>query len=329
MKKVLIGLLFIITLFSTSCTFGGGSVTTFRNNDIEKETIDTIKVLDDKVLESIKDNDVDKVLDISSKSIKNDSAKLKELLKNINESAKDRSFDYKDRYYCKVNKVGKYNFTIGTLEDDPFYIKVDALSTDVFVSLIKSNSKINDYMLSLIYIKEQGEWKLNTFYFGDYSYQGMNASELYKEAKSLNSKGYTVPAGLYLSLSSRLLRPAPFLQYKEESEIVSYGKNLQDSIKKNYGFPKKLESASEIEIYGLDVQCVKEGLLPVIKYTTNTELINENAVKKEANVIDKEVINLYPGMKETFKFFLYEAYSEPPVDPKIKYNCYRTVVNHN
>ncbi|MBC8060085.1 MAG: hypothetical protein H7Y18_05405 [Clostridiaceae bacterium] len=141
-----------------------------------------------------------------------------------------------------------------------------------------------------------------------------------------DTKGYKVPAMLYLVLSNKLLRPAPFLQYKKESEITNYSKKLSNSLKKDYGFPKKLENTNNISIYGLDVQCVQEGLIAVIKYTTNTEMSNEKEIEKEANGINKEVTNLYLGMKENFKFFMYDAYSEPPIDIKKSYKCYRTIV---
>jgi hypothetical protein len=49
-------------------------------------------------------------------------------------------------------------------------------------------------------------------------------------------------------------------------------------------------------------------------------------LKKEANDINKDVTSQYLGMKENFKFILYEAYSEPPVDPKTTYKYYRTKV---
>lgn len=328
MKKVLLVLLIIVTVFVTSCSagIGGGSAVTYRDNEIDKQTADSVKALDDKVLEDIKSNDSDKILEFSGDSIKKDSAKFKELVKNINEKVKDKSFEYEVRYYCKVNKVGKYTFTVGTSEDDPYYIKIDAPGKDVFISLIKSNSNLDDYLLSLIYTKEQGKWKLCTFYVGEYSCSGMGVNNLYQKAEQLEDKGYTIPAGLYLSLTNQLLNPAPFIEYKKASEINSYSKKVLSNLNNKYTFPKKLESVKNIEVYSLDIQYVKQGLIPVIKYTTSTNLSDENKIRQEANDMNNEVISLYPGMKENFKYFLYEAYSEPPIDSKKMYNCYRTVV---
>ena len=319
-------MLIIFTVFITSCSGGAGSVKTYHNDEIDKESLDSVKILDDKILESIKNNNADNILEISSESFEENSKNIKEIISSINQSVNVKSFDYKDRYYCKVNKVGKYSFAIGTLQDESFNIKLNAVSKDIFVSLIKSNSNSIDYILSLVYIKEQGEWKLMTLNCGEYSYYGMNAIDLYEKAKSLDTKGYKVPAGFYIRLYGKLLHPVPILQYKKESEITDYSKRFIDSTKNDYTFPKKLENTDNVELYGFDVKYVKDELIPVVKYTTNMELSNKEAIEKEANEINNEVTSQYPGMKENFKLFLYEAYSEPPIDPKKTYNCYRTGV---
>ena len=58
----------------------------------------------------------------------------------------------------------------------------------------KSNSNKHDYLLATVYVKEQSEWKLNRFALKDYSYDGMNAIDLYEKAKSLDAQGYKIPA---------------------------------------------------------------------------------------------------------------------------------------
>lgn len=327
MRKGLFTLFIIFTVFITSCSTGAGVTQVKYNSEIDKEILESVKILDDKVLESVKNRDADKILEISSEAFKKDSGKLNELLDNINKSVKDKSFDYQARYYCKVNKIGDYNFTINDLKDDPFCITVDAMSPDIFVSLIKSTSNSDDSLVTLIYIKEQGEWKLRTLYFGDYSLNGMNAIDLYEKAKSLEAEGYKIPANIYAGVSNRLLRPASFLQYKKESEIKDYSKKLYESIKNEYTFPQKLKNTDNVEIYAFDVKYIADkGIVPIIKYTTGIKLSNKKEIEKEANDINDEVNSLYPGMKKNFKSFLYEAYSEPPADSKKTYNCYRTEV---
>ena len=198
----------------------------------------------------------------------------------------------------------------------------------MFVSLIKTNSKSDDYMLALVYIKEQDQWKLQTLHCGSYSFDEMNAVDLYEKAKSTDSQGYKVPAAIYLKLSKIVLNPAPFIQYKKENEINDYAKQLSEYFKKNNNFPEELKNSNNIEIYGFDVKYVNgTGIAPFIKYVTNTELSNKETIEKEANDINSNVTTQYPGMKENFDTFMYEAYSEPPIDENKTYADYRTAVN--
>jgi len=327
MRKILLSLLIIFTVCISGCSVGAGTVVTYHNNDIDQKILDEIKTLDDKVLGSIKNNQADKILEFCSETYKKDWKNHCAIIDSIHSSSKGMSFDYKNRYYCKVEKVGNHSFSVETLKDDPFNIKLDAVSKDIFVSLIKTNSNIEDYMLSLIYIKENGKWKLNTMYFGGYSYDGMNAFDLYNKAKLLDEKGDKMPSYIYLKSADRLLQPAPFLRYKKEKEIFNYFVKVCDSVKKAYAFPKKLENTRNITIQKFDVRyVVNEGIMPVIEYKTGIELSKDKEIKEEANNMNEEVMSLFSGMKENFKFVMYETTSEPTADPKAPRTRLWTVV---
>lgn len=331
MKKALLILFTIFTLILSSCSnvvgLTGASVENITHDkDINKKILDSIKTLDDQVLDDIKNNNQDKILEISSDEFKKNSANSKDLFDNISKLVKDKSFEYQDRYYCESSKIGKVNFPINT-KDNLFTINLEAISKEMFISLIKSNSKTDDYILALIYVKEQDQWKLQTLHCGSYSFEGMNAVDLYEKAKSIDSQGYKVPAAIYLNLSKTILSPAPFIRYKKENEINDYNKQLFDYFKNNNHFPEELKNFNNIKIYGFDVKYVNgSGIVPFIKYVTNTELSNKEAIQKEANDINSDVIGQYSGMKENFNNFIYEAYSESPVDPNKTYKDYRTLV---
>jgi len=335
MKKILLSLFLIFTLFITSCSTGGGvtgvgAVTITQNNGINKEILDSGKSLDDQVLDDLKNNNLDKILEISSEEFKQKSSTNKEWFEELQKYTKDKPFDNPDRYYCEINKVGKYNFAIKDLKDDLFSINLDAIGNEMFISLFKTKSQKDDFIVLLIYIKEQGKWKLNTLSGVQYSYDGMNAIDLYEKAKSLEAQGYAVPANIYMGLCSKILRPAPFIQYKKESEINDYGKKLNQSITDKYAFPEKLKNTNNVELYGFRVEYTKnDGIIPVVRYVTSIGLDSSDKKEKlgkEANDMNKEVTDKYPGLKANFKYVLYEAYSEPPIDPKKTYPDYRTGV---
>ncbi len=329
MRKVLLSLFIIFAMIMTSCSLssaGVGAAIIDHNDSIDKQVLDSIKVLDDKVIDGMKNNNSDEILGIGSEEFKSKASNINELLANNNGVFKDQSFEYKDRYYCKVKSIGKYDVTVSDSKDGLFYITVEAVSKDIFVSLLKSTSNKDDILITSIYIKENNEWKLQTLYFGNYSYDGMNAIDLYEKAKLLESQGSTVSADIYMELCNKVLRPAPFIQYKKESEITDYGKKLNQSLNENYTFPERLKD-SNVEMYGFRVEYTKDvGIVPVVRYVTSIELDKKDSLEKEANDMNKEVTDKYQGLKENFKYVLYEAYSEPPTDPKKTYHDYRTGV---
>jgi preprotein translocase subunit SecG len=325
MKKVLFSLsLFIIFIvFITSCA-GVHHEEMYHNDKIDKQILDSVKVIDDEVLDDIKNDNQNRLNKLGSEAFKNEPLSSNELLDTMSKQVKDKSFDYQDRYYFVSKKIGNSKFTMNISKDQ--YITLEATNSDIFVSLRKSNSNKHDYLLATVYVKEQGEWKLDRFALKDYSYDGMNAIDLYEKAKSLNAQGYKIPALTYGVLSAVTLHPASFLHYQKENEITDFYKKLADDVKNAHLFPQKLKNSNNLEIYSVTVRNDVEGVIPVIRYVTGIELSNKEAIEKEANDINDEVNSLYPGMKESFKQLIYEAYSEEPVDSKKTYNYYRTTV---
>lgn len=327
MRKVLFALLVMCLLLMAACSTGAGTFITYHNNEIDKEILNDIETLDNEVINCIKNNNSDGLVEIFSEDLKKEAGDVEKLISKVIEPFKEKAFSHVDRYYSQVKKLGNYDFTIATFEDDPFYINItDAKSNDVFVSLIRSDSKVNDCLLSLIYIKEKNVWKLRNLSIGDYSVNNMTAIDFYEDAVSLESKGQKIPATLYMITANKLLRPAPFLQYKKENDIADYQKKLFENVSKEYVFPQKLSEHSGVEIYGFDIRILNEGAIPVIKYLTQIDENDGAGTEKEAREINKEVSNLYPGLNENFKILLYEAYYEPPIDSQKTYKCYRTVV---
>lgn len=298
-----------------------------RNEGIDNTIRDEIEKLDRIVIDSLKNLDKDALIGISSPLFTDNTVDLDGFLSMINQAIGSTSFDYKEKYYCKQQKVGQYTATVSSLsEDDPFFVTVDVDSPEVYVSLMKSDSGIIDYMLTNVYIKEDGDWKLISLYCGEYSYHGMTVVDLYKKAKELDESGHQLPALMYAGLYSNMLRPAPHVQYKIEGEIKAFSKQIYEDVSQSYTFPQKLDGGNGVEIYGIELIVVKDDFIPMIKYITNTGTDDAANSEKEAHDIHAETMSKLEGVKECFDIFLYRAFSEPPIDPSKQYPCYTTVV---
>lgn len=311
----------------TACSVGTGATLTTRNEGIDNTIQDEIEKLDRIVIDSLKNLDKDTLVGISSPLFTDSTADLDGFLSMINQAIGSASFDYEEKYYCKQQKEGQYTATVSSLsEDDPFFVTVDVDSPEVYVSLMKSDSDIVDYMLTNVYVNEDGDWKLISMYCGEYSLHDMTVVDLYKKAKELDESGHQLPALMYAGLYSNMLRPGPHVQYKIEGEIKEFTNRLYNEVNDRYTFPQKLDRGNEVEIVGIELIVVKDEFVPMIKYITNTSIDNAASSKKEAHDIHAEAMRTYGGLDECFETFLYRAFSEPPTDPSKQYPCYTTVV---
>lgn len=292
MKKIyfVVTMVTIISLL-TSCISTGtgiGVSTTNRKSDIDGLVKNEIDNLNKKVINSINTNNINELLEITSKDFKNNSDGLKEFLSKINGSKHSLEFKVIDEYHSTLKKVGNYNFTITTLEEDnPFFINnISAPSDEIYIVLMSTDDKINKFLMSLVYVKEKEKWRLFLLSFGDYAYQGLNAIEYFQKAKQLKIKGDNISAFVYMNLASKLLRPSNILQYKKENEFIKFHDELSKEVINKYKFPIELGSIeSKPNIFNISVTNTMDGVLPIVMYKSNINLDNTEEIEEEANKI--------------------------------------------
>ncbi|PKM85932.1 MAG: hypothetical protein CVU87_13810 [Firmicutes bacterium HGW-Firmicutes-12] len=330
MKKILLLFLSItITILLTSCnSFGGGATITFHNSEIDEVLKEDFNTINKRIVDSIIDDCPEVMLEMASDDIKKTSGTIKEFYSQLKNSKHKIDFKIMDEYYVKISKIGDYNITIETFQDDSFYVNnIKAVSDEMYVGLFTTDDKITGYLLTLIYIKENGNWKLYSVNCGDYTYQGLSAIDYFQKAKTLYDKEYKIPAYLYMNLGTKLLRPAVFLQYKKQSEFDEFYKKLCNDLNKSLIFPIEMNNViSNPGIWNFNSSNTIEGIVPIIIYKSNIGLSNEIGLKDEANEMKLSIDKLLPGISESFEYICFQAYSEYPKDPNKQYPNFGTVL---
>lgn len=301
-----------------------------KDDDIASPILDEMKRLEDIILESLKTNNENLIVDISCSELKQNTANLKSFATQINQFIGKSKVDSFARYHCTIDTTKNIGSQIiDVTGENEFILHFGELTGEVCVSLLKLEFKGNEKLISSILTKEDDGWQLYMIYFNNYSYYGMNAIDLYNKSKALAEEGSIVPAVLIMSACSNVLRPAPFLQYNGQMEIMDFYKDLMSKVQKEYTLPKEIKtSTGSVELYGLNIEMTTKGFMPDIRYVTQLDLgkDNEANLKKEANEIHNDVMGMFNGLEENFDVFLYRAYSELPIDPQKKYNGYGTVI---
>jgi hypothetical protein len=201
----------------------------------------------------------------------------------------EKEFEQYQDYHCVCGGGGNMPCVILPKTDYDFQISIQRVSDEMFLSLLDTQ-EFNQLLLSIIYVKQDDNWKVYLCYIGSFRIAEKNAVQWYEDALPYYNQGYLTSAGFRLGMAISCLNPAPFLKYQQENEIVELAKKDQAEINSKYSFPIQL---SDIEsnpvIYSIKPQFVQQDIIPVVWYVTSTRLKDVNSLKEEAKNALKEV----------------------------------------
>ncbi|MEI8011099.1 MAG: hypothetical protein WCI27_01270 [Candidatus Omnitrophota bacterium] len=331
--QILTHVFLLFFLVACASCGGGGSAVSLHNDEINAELKTAIQSLTRKITESIKNNDSSVLLDLFTDEVRNQAGidvNLKNAFQQLNHLFKDATFKTDDEYSITVNSWGKFHPVISSETQEPFSLTLDGKGNKVYVSLLSAKNDFKDFMLVLVFINIKDEWRVSSFNFGVYKIAGKSAVNWANEARQLFDQGYFVPAILRLQVLQECLRPAPFIQYAKEGEILALRNKIQGDIVQKYKFPVRITNVVTVpEIYFVAPQFVRNELWPLVKYKTSLSLSDTVALKKEVDAMTPELELLFPGITKESKGIAYQAFSEAPADPKKQYQYYGLVVDLN
>lgn len=321
--------LLLTVVFCTSCVTVSSNISIhYKNEEIEQDLLDEIKVLDDMFIKSITTNDLSTLNEMLSSEMQQFFESNESALASFNDMLNGSEYSYFDRYYLKTNTTGKDTNVAMFSENNEYVITINS-KCEAFVSIILVPHGCIDTLLFIVYERSNDGWIVTSVSLGDYRFHGMNANDMFEKLIKLKEQGHLMSAFQYASCATILTRPAPFFQYVNEKEIKDEINELYSDLNNNYKFPYTLES-SNVYLYGASCINTQQTILPIIQYITEIDLNdpdNVTAIEQEAYTIHDEVMNIFPGFEEDFALFLYKAYNEPPTDPNKMYHAYSTLVD--
>ena len=243
MKKYLITLASLAICLVSGC--GIGANTSQHNNEISSNLRTEIHEFNNAILKYLSSGNTNELKNVNFDStIKfGDLERMRTQLAPLIATAK---FSSLDDYYIQYAGVGKTTFPIPSETDTSFTITIELENRNpCFVSLVPTKGQFNDLMFTFVYFKIGDTWNLRTFRVGNYLTANRNAVQWYEVAKSMANSNHTIPALLRLQIAtSSILRPAPFIQYDKEKEIIDFSKSLQEKFTQSHTFPLTLTEVS-------------------------------------------------------------------------------------
>lgn len=313
MKQLLI-LLILTTIGLQSCNVGTSG--TWKDENIEQSLKNEIKVLDEIVLEAVTTNNTTLIKTImSDKLLEKSGSNLKQMIEQVYGVIKNKDYQILNQFHVKNSKTGISNTVMtGISGQDDYTIHYQALNEEMFISLIIPKNGLDEFLITNIYGKYPGGWKLNILQFGQYTVNGKTATQLYSDAKSQYEKKYLVDAANNMFLCSQVSNPAnTFWQYQKEDEMKQFYETAMTDIKNEYTFPVTMDNIkTRPQIINISPQGMQEGYFPMVAYLTNIDLKDTISTKAENDLIHKSIGQVFNGLDKDKKLLFYKAYSEMP-----------------
>ena len=310
-------ILFILTvLILNSCN--SGIVGAWKNNNIDNYKRDQIKILNDKLFNGLRNNDVASVKSLlSDVLLEKSGGDLESIISKVSSYSLPDKYRILDEYYVRNSTTGIINtIPSGLSGENDYIIKFLALNKEMYISLILPNEFDNELLITIIYGKYGNDWKINVLQFNQYSFFGKTAPDYFKIAKERYEKSYLIDAVNNISISRQCLRPAvnEIFQYLKEKEINEFYDKVMTEVNTKFKFPMTLdEIKTKPQIFRITPELMAEGFVPTIFYLTEINLKDTVALKIEYEQIKNEANQLFTGINKDKQFVFYWAFNEIPV----------------
>ena len=316
-QRTLLIILTVLTIQSCNLSTSG----TWKNDHIEKDTREQIKILNDKLFKAITSNDVTGVKALlSDKLLEKGTSDLDKIINQVSTSFKTDSYRILDEYDVHNSTAGIGNtLPSGISGDNDYILNYQALNKEMYVSLLLPNGVPNELLITAIYGKYNNGWKINILQFGQYSLFGKTAPDYFKLAKSSYDKSYLIDAVNYIGLSKQCLRPAnDFFQYQKNKEINDFYEKAMQEVNSKFTFPMTLENIdTKPKVFRIFPEMINEGFFPMVYYLSDINLKDTTALKIENEKVKKEVDRLFTGIDKDKRFVFYWAFKEIPDGKKL------------
>jgi hypothetical protein len=191
--------------------------------------------------------------------------------------------------------------------DDPeikaFNIKYapDTKETAITTALLEnSNSKS---VLTSIFGRYSGEWKINYFYSGWLALENKDAFDWVKEAKIWIRKKDYVMATYCIQVSYWLLEPAYGIwTYDNKSELLDVTQDLNRKIRRELRFKDIEEIETKPRILNLHPMLRFDTIYPGVTYFSRISFSDTNAILEECSMMDSIFADYYKNVDSRLLF---------------------------
>ena len=169
----------ILIIFLQSCGFNGSYFGTWKNLNISQDKRAEIEILNRKLINSIKFNDVVAVKSIMSDTLKKIAGnKIDSLISRVSPAFTSDQFTILDEYNVHNLVSGiPVSLKANLKTDDDYTLAYDALNGETYASLLLVNDPTGEVLVTVVYGNYDGNWEINILQVGQYRFYYKNAMD--------------------------------------------------------------------------------------------------------------------------------------------------------
>ncbi|MFA6599517.1 MAG: hypothetical protein WC352_03165 [Candidatus Omnitrophota bacterium] len=326
MKGILVrGFLMIgILSLAVSCKAGNQGPVVRHNEQIDPKAREAVHRLNEAVIDSFRKNDPSAMMTLLADSVKKQpgiTEKLGLVYGRLSPLFQNQTAVTENEYEIIRNNTKPPYPRVSSGTPEPFLIATEGAEKHSYMSFLTLPDGVQDFQFSLVYVREGDVWKLLVFHGGIVRVAGKSAVQWYKEAQGLFEKGSLISAALRLQIIQTCLRPAPFLEYEAEKEMVAFERTLQTGVLDRYKFPMTLKNLkSQPVVFSFEPEVTEKSVIPVILYVSTLPLAQKKALQKEIDDMAKEIKTEFKGLTDGVDQLYFRVFSEFPADPSKDYS---------
>jgi hypothetical protein len=195
-----------------------------------------------------------------------------------------------------------------------YKIRFQPLTDESIIMVSKAVKDGDEYRLFLFLGKYGEYWKLNALDFGRITLAGKDAIDYFNAANEAKDKGHLIHAINRMVIATSLLSPAPsYWNYEQEETITLTHEALINQAMEVYPMPYKVDEVStQPELFKIMPQRVEDKICAMIKYRSQINLSDTNALKAENQMLQQFIGTKFTGIDQEVPFVFYRVYNEIP-----------------
>ena len=232
----------------------------------------------------------------------------------IQKVIKGRAFRIYDQFYIKNAKKSDTTIIKSGKGAAAYTMDFIAPEKENYISMLIAGDTLNEVMLTLMYIKENGKWKLSSLVGEDYSLNSLDAIQQYNYARTLLEKGDLIDAVNVMALANHCLHTGGnIFSYENAAKIIRFGDSLTAVTKARYVFPYTVnELPGKPSVFNIHYEVMDHHFTPMIMYLTSINVSDTVALKAENQIFQKNIGTIFQGMDKNNRTLLYRAFNEHP-----------------